>query len=258
MEGNQNFIPKPLEQKKETPGLNIHESSPVLENEATKTLKAQWERFWRLRSTKSENSSELNKDISFLKDGTLLHNLRYNEDALLKIMQSGILSGELGYEEKGTVAEDSETHYCADFFINKGDKSVAEYLKYAQGNEDNMGVLKKKRMESFSSPKEQNENISIVVDPTNPELAGLLEHSGTGIDTTHLSGFPVRFHDGKDKPEIAKRHLAVLVGIPANHISSLILGGKLAGDHDKVTKLKEVISSSGLDIPLLNHNGEKI
>lgn len=261
--GEPKFIPKQeteIEQEKPIPELTVHETSPTLEGEAAKVLKEQWEKFWQLRFAKREGkvSEEVAQNVALLKTGTLLHNLRYDEAALSKILQSGILSGELGYSEKETRAEDAETHYCADFFVNRGDKSIQEYIEYAYGNEENVGNLKKKRIESFSCPREQNDSIAVVVDPSNPELADLLQHSATGVDASHLENFPVRFPYGADRPEIAKRHLAVLVGIPANYISSLVIGGKLASDQEKLTKLKELVASSGLDIPILNFRGERV
>ncbi len=242
------------------PELSVHETSPSLVEEAAKVLKEQWEKFWQLRLARREGGSSVaaGQNVTLLKNGALLHNLRYDEVALSRILQSGILSGELGYAKKETRAEDAETHYCADFFVNQGDKSVQEYIEYAYGNEENVGNLRKKRIESFSCPQEQNDNIAIVVDPSKPELTDLLQHSATGVDASRLADFPVRFPYGADKPEIAKRHLAVLVGIPANYISSLIVGGKLASDQKKLAKLKELVASSGLDFPILNFRGERI
>ncbi|MBI2612976.1 hypothetical protein HYW59_04205 [Candidatus Kaiserbacteria bacterium] len=250
-----------FEQERPIPELKTHETSPRLEAGAAQVLKNQWEKFWELRFTKPKGNVSTEKsaqDPNLLKDGTLLHNLRYDENALSKILQSGVLSGELGYGEKESRAEDAETHYCADFFVNQGDKSVAQFVEFAYGNEENVGSLKKKRIESFSCPREQNDSIAVVVDPSKPELAELLQHSATGIDASRLANFPVRFPYGAEKPDIAKRHLAVLVGIPANYISLLVIGGKLASDQEKLTKLKTLVANSGLDIAVLNYKGERI
>jgi hypothetical protein len=249
-----------FEQKQSIPALATHETSPVLQEEAARVLKEQWEKFWQLRFAKQggEVSTESARDVSLLKDGTLLHNLRYDENALSKILQSGVLSGELGYGEKESRAEDAETHYCADFFVNRGDKSIAQFVEFAYGNEENTGALRKKRIEAYACPREQNDYVSVVVDPSKPELAELLQHSATGIDTSKLANFPVRFPYGAEKPDIAKRHLAVLVGIPANYISSLVVGGKLASDQEKLGKLKSLVASSGLDIKILDYKGEEI
>lgn len=250
------------QEKKKVPELTVHETSPSLEGEAAKVLKEQWEKFWQLRFAKSEGEvsepEEVAQNLALLKAGTLLHNLSYDEVALSKILQSGILSGELGYGEKETRAEDAETHYCADFFVNQRDKSIQEYIEYAYGNEENIGNIRKKRIESFNCPREQNDCIAVVVDPSKPELADLLQHSATGVDASRLANFPVRFPYEADRPEIAKRHLAVLVGIPANYISLLVIGGKLANDQEKLGKLKELIASSGLDIPIISFKGERV
>ena len=249
-----------VEQEKKIPELFVYEKAPVLQLEAIKVLREQWEKFWELRFAKHEGvvPEEAAQNLALLKNGTLLHNLSYDEATLSKILQSGILSGELGYGEKETVAEDSETNYCADFFINQGDKSVQEYIEYATGFEETDGVAKKRRTESYKFPRERNDSISIVVDPSKPELADLLQYSATGVDASRLVNFSVRFPYGADKPDIAKRHLAVLVGIPANYISLLVVGGKIASDLEKLAKLKGLIESSGLDISILNFRGEKI
>ena len=109
-----------VEQEKKIPELFVYEKAPVLQLEAIKVLREQWEKFWELRFAKHEGvvPEEAAQNLALLKNGTLLHNLSYDEATLSKILQSGILSGELGYGEKQTVAEDSETNYCADFFIN--------------------------------------------------------------------------------------------------------------------------------------------
>lgn len=263
-ESESQFIPKKetqIEQKKQIPELIIHKTAPSMEEgEAKNILKEQWAKFWQLRFTnqKSEMSAEAAQNIASLKEGFLLHHLPYSETALSKILQSGILSSELGYDEKETNIEDAETHYCADFFVNQKNQSVQEYINYAHGNEENTGMLKKKRMESYNCPLERNDNIAIVIDPNRPELAELLQRSATGIDINRLENFSVRFPYGADKPGIAKRHLAVLIGIPANYISSIVIGGKLANDQEKITKLKELITNSKLDIPILNFKGGKI
>ena len=243
----------PSKELKPIPRLVTHETSPHLETEAMQILKSQWERFWRLRHT--ERNTESTDNPALLKDGALLHNLRYDIDTFTKILKSGIL---LGYIDKETRAEDAETHYCADFFVNQGDKTIAEFIEFAYGNERNTGVVRIKRMESYGCPREQNNNISIVVDPTKPELAEMLKYSATGFDTSGLQNFPVHFSYGPEKPDIAKRHLAILVGIPANYISSLVVGGMLANDLEKISNLKALIESTGLDIVILNCKGERL
>jgi hypothetical protein len=251
------ITPTGVENKQVIPELSIDKTSPTLDDSARETLNRQWAEFWKLRSSEIKNTGEAQK-VETIKNGDLLHNLRYDEASLTKILKSGILSGELGYSEKETRPEDAETHYCADFFVNQGDKSISQYIEYASGDEENTGRLRKKRIESFSAPKEQSDGVAVVVDSSRPELATLLQHSGTGIDAQPLSNFPVRFPYDENKPEIAQRHLAVLVGIPANFIKSIVVGGKIANDMEKLSRLKEVVAGSGLDIPLFNYKGERI
>lgn len=245
------------EKEPQIPELSIHETSPHLENQQAQILKEQWERFWQLRSTKQKQVASVEQNASLLKDGDLLHNLRYDEAALAQILKSGIISGELGYGEKEMRAEDAETHYCADFFVNQGDKTVSEFVEYAYGNEEKMGMIRKKRIESYACPREQNDSIAVVVGSHQPELTELLQHSATGFDTSQLDKFPLRFPYNSDKPEIAKRHLAVLVGIPANYISKLVIGGKLASNPERLAKLKELVGASGLNILILTYKGEE-
>lgn len=242
---------------KRIPKLVIFINAPPLEKNAEAVLKRQWKRFWQLRLSGGDRTGKV--DASRIRDGMLLHQTRYGEAVLANILKSGILSGELGYEGKKTQVENSyETHYCADFFVNYGEKSVQEYITRAFSNAENIGRLKRPNMESFACPKENNENIAFVIDPTNRNLASLFRRSATSIHASILAAFSVRFPLSPDRLERAKRHLAVLVGIPANYFSFIIIGGKLAGDNAKLTRLKSIISNSGLELPVVNHTGELV
>ena len=237
------------------PEMIIDKTAPVLGEKATSVLKDQWKRFWQLRFSGGENKMTMR--VPRIGDGMLLHQLQYGEAVFVNILKSGILSGELGYAGKKTKMEQSETSYCADFFVNYGEKSVHEYIVLASSKQK-VGRLSKDRMERYLCPNENNENMAVVIDPANRELAALLCHSATSINANTLADFAVRFPIGPDRLESAKRHLAVLVGIPANFTSFLIIGGELASDSAKLARLKSIISDSGLEIPVVNYKGEPV
>jgi hypothetical protein len=227
-----------------------------LEVPARKILDEQWKEFWRLRKIKQESAAETPAS-NHLKDGYLLHQTGYNETVLSHILKSGIVSGEIGDGEKETRPEDNETHYCADFFVNQGDRSFADYVTFATSPQF-VGKLKMKPMESYNCPTEKNDGIAIVIDPTQPELVELLGRSATGLDVRLLEDFHVRFPKGTDKPESAKRHLTVLVGIPANFITTIVVGGMIAQDQQQLNKLKMMVANAELDIPIRNTKGERL
>lgn len=183
--------------------------------------------------------------------------MQYNEVALSNVLASGVLAGELGYQEKETMPEDAETHFCADFFVNYGEKSVPDYIAFAQSFQQKEGSrLKVKQIESYNCPQANNDSIAIIIDPLHPELRELLMHAGTAVQPGGLKGFPVSFPKAGASEEVARRHLAVLVGIPANFITGIVVGGKISADSEKLSQVKQLISEANLQIPILDTKGE--
>ncbi|MFZ2803959.1 MAG: hypothetical protein WA001_01930 [Patescibacteria group bacterium] len=253
MNFEQSFGAPKKQEKADSPTIEIHNSAPPLEIPEKKILEEQWNEFWRLRRLQTAPAEIPQSDR--LNNGDLLHHTSYNETTLAHILKSGIISGEIGDGEKETRPEDSETHYCADFFVNQGDKDITDYISFAT-TPQLVGRLKMKPMESFSCPTEKNDAIAIVIDSSGPELDKLLERSATGLESDKLKNFHVRFPNEANKPESAKRHLAVLVGIPANFIKTIVVGGKISQDQEKIKQMKKLIQAAGLEIAIRNTNGE--
>ena len=234
------------------PNLHIHQTAPTLDESAAAMLQEQWQRFWTLRAQKRREASV---QSAHLDNGYLLHHVRYDENLLAGIFRTGILSGELGFSGKEPTPEDAETHYCADFFINYGAKSISEYIDYSHGTEEGLGIIRKKRIEAYACPDDSNDSIAIVIDSSAPELRQLLNYSASGVTAERLKAFSIRFPYA-DKPEITKRHLAVLVGIPSNFITSVIIGGKLANDPQRLLRVKEMIQNTGRNVSVFDYKGQ--
>ena len=241
------------------PELAIDVRAPEISESARAVLDVQWQKFWELRNQQI-SAQESKGPEPFLEPGALVHNTVNNSpEALRTILDSGILSGELGYKGKATTPEDSETHYCADFFVNLKERTVPEYTAYAQGLEENdNGVLKRKRMESYASPSDQNDHISFVVDPDQPGLEDLLSLSSNGADLSNLGEFPVRLPVADDDGGKAARLKAVLVGIPANFISSIVVGGTFAANQEALAVVESLLAERGLGASVVDTQGRKL
>ncbi len=253
------LVPEPSRE----PKLVVDDKSPKLALPAKTKLLKQWKEFWKLRlMTAGQNLHKPNSDDlePVLKDEALVHNLDVGEslDRLAHILGSGIMSGELGYPGKPMISEQSETHFCADFFVNQEPKSVADFMSFIKGKEDSLLPIRRLRIEVYNSPAEDNSAISLVVDSSNPHISGLLELSATGLQSQSLDQFPIRFPYSDERPEIASRHRAVLVGIPANFISFIIVGGELSKSPQKVQQIKNMIKRFNLDIALFDYSGERL
>ncbi len=233
-------------ERADIPELTIFEKSPTLTPEQSSELQQQWETFWRLRSEKVEQAAD-----TTIPEGALIHQLSYSSETFKQILDSGVVSGELAFNDKSAVPEDSETHYCADFFVNNKPRSVDDYVTFAN-ERVTVGSLKRGRAEQFSLPTERNSNIALVVNPNQPELDELLVKSGTGADKRSLEGWPIRF------PNESENHRAVLVGIPANFISEIIIGSRLKDDAESISSIKQQIEQAKLSTKVVDIEGNLI
>lgn len=255
------------------PELKISHLAPTerLTESARATLNSQWQRFWEARNLAILPTG----DASQVKKGFLFHNLQYSPDAIETIFESGILSGELGYDNKGLIPEDSETNYCADFFQYVGDQptTVGSYFVQAITPETS-GLIRKKPMEAYASPTSHeqqvpdgrggtfqgrdNNNISFIVDPSQPAVADLMQLSSDGAayqqnpDNNPLKPFINRF------PHASERHVAVLVGVPANGIRAMVVGGAVESSPEVLSQIKNKMEASKLNIPVLNAVGKTL
>ncbi len=255
------------------PEMRISPHAPIdrLSEAARQVLNWQWQRFWEARSVPTVRTDEAVQ----IESGYLLHNLRYDAQAIQTIFESGILAGELGYGDKGMIPEDSETNFCADFFQYAGEQpmSVGDYFVKAVTPET-VGMIRKKPMEAYASPTSHeqqildgkgntfqgrdNNNISFIVDPSQPAVAGLMQVSSDGAtyqqnpDSNPLKPFINRF------PHESNRHVAVLVGVPANGIRAMVVGGAIESNPEALSLIKTRMDTAKLTIPVLNAVGRPL
>lgn len=245
------------------PPMLLDRNAPPLNATEANTLQEQWNLFWSIRHNEGKSNDQL--DVSptlqatrLLSNNSLLHHMRFDAQKVHQILHSGIISGEIGFDQKIPTSEDGETHYCADFFVHYSVETIGVYIQRAQVAKMGNGSIRKRPMESYNCPNSSNECIAFVIGGNQPLLTGLLTHSGTGLETSNLKGFNVSFPYGSDMPAEAARHLAVLVGIPSNLISTIVVGGKLARNQERMNGLKESILNAGLEIAICDHEGKSV
>ncbi len=240
---------KPLHQR---PELKLHPTAPELTALQRTILEGQWHNFWMFRD-QPQVIEPFNGTIG---EGWLVHQTRYEPLKVDAILEAGVVSGELGFVGKKPIAEDGETHFCADFFVNQETQDVKTYTERATTPAKTSSGLKSPQMEHYSVPA-NNKNLAFVIDP-NKLPQELLHYSTTGLDKDRgvLKDWPIRFP--YDSQENATRHLAILVGIPANYINGIVVGEQLAVDSESITHLKNSILKTQLSIPLYTSAGIRI
>jgi hypothetical protein len=238
----------------DTPAFVVDRHAPELTTRQAELLQTQWDAFWALRHDPTITAQSPGGSIR-IGPGWLIHNS--GPEALDGILAAGIISGELGHGSTTPQPEDRETHYCADFFVNDEERGAVDWLAYARALETGLGRIRKKRMESYRLPTDNNAELSFVVRPRT-ELEGLLSNSATGLDLAAgpLADWPLRFPYAR--PDFAARHRAVLVGVPANCIDYLIVGGQIAKDPHAVTAISETIQRHGLRLTVADTHGRAL
>lgn len=190
-----------------------------------------------------------------IRSGDLIHNT-FSLEHIENIFKLGIVSGEIGTEKKEPIPEDGETFFCADFFVVPTEVStLGKYLSYIQQRVRH-GQMVRGRPEDYAAPKERNECIMLIFEGTSDssEYTELLQRSSTQVEyedsTLARDGFILRFpHEGDN-------HRAVLVGLPANHIKGIVLGGKIT--LRQVSRLFQLREEYGLNFRVYNFKGEEI
>lgn len=175
-----------------------------------------------------------------LPQGTLIHGTSYDLEKLQKIKELGIVSGELVGEP-----EENETHYCADFFRVPDNMSVSEYLEWCR-QPISKGMLKTKRGEFNYLPvagKTDNQ-IAFIVDTGDPRLEGLTRYDAYGSESGKRMESIVNFLPRKTDSEESRTTSAILVGIPSNFISGIIVSDLTS--EEEISKIKNIFGEKTL------------
>lgn len=213
-------------------------------------LQQQWNVFNQLRQAVIfENPIQRRRetgDIN-LPQGTLLHGTSYDLEKLQKIKQLGIVSGELV-----GVPEDSETHYCADFFRVPENMSVAQYLEWCS-QPVLMGMLKTKRGEFNYLPTsgKPNKQIAFIVDVGNSKIRSLIEYDAYGPESHERMESIVNELPREIDPSPSRTTSAILVGVPSNFINGIIVS-----DDISVEEIAEIKQIMGQKVLIYRTNGE--
>lgn len=201
---------------------------------------------------KSSLRQRLYHGDTVLPQGTLIHGTRYSDEIIEGIATYGVVSGELL-----GIVEDSETHYCADFFRVQSDATVADYCQWISEPDPKFRPIKKRRMEGqyLPNPKTRSEQIGVIIDATIPEIRGLLSadayrHDGDEQLETILGRLPI----GEDSPEVG-RMAAVLGGVPRGAIAGIVVSPALEENEEHIGYIRKVL---GPEIPLLSVDGALI
>lgn len=210
-------------------------SDKVLSEQDTALLQSQWDLFNDLkRVVVLENPliKRLSQGQKELPQGTFFHGTRFNLETIQKIKDSGIISGEL----VGNPRED-ETNYCADFFRVPVDMTLPEYLDWCK-MPITRGSLKTHRGEFNYLPMsgDLSWNVAFIVDTTNPLLQPLLLHDAYSPDPTmRMEGIVTELPRQLDDSP-SRSTAAILVGIPSNFISGMVLSDRLTSEETSAIK----------------------
>jgi hypothetical protein len=241
----------------QSPTYRGYEEGPLKElgPKQLQTLELQLADLSRLNETElnSELRDKLAAGDTTLPAGTLLHGTLYTPERAASMATHGVISGELF-----GVAEDAETHYCADFFRTEHSTSVADYSQWISEFESPTSPLRTRRMEGqrLPSPKSLlDERMGIIVDPDVPEIQYLLQADAYRPGTDELfSGIINHLPVDKNGPK-AERLSAVLGGVPRGAIAGIVVSPKLAENAEHIAHIKSVF---GEDLPLLTVEGQLI
>jgi hypothetical protein len=237
------------------PRMQIHEFAPKISEETRQKLVDQYKKFWILRYSKkeSEESTGNSIDKNKVEKGYLYHNLEYNPETFKSILRAGVMSGEIGDGIKKTHTEDNETHFCADFFINEEERNVEDLVNYVHERVVRPGTsfIQPRTESKRNFPNKRNTGMSILIDGNDPALKELMYLSGTEVDNENIKEF-IRGFPQKGRPI----HRAVVVGIPANFISKIILGDRISNNSEVLEEIKNSIHEAGLHITLFDTEGK--
>lgn len=224
-----------LDMEQELPSTLVKEKE--LSDEDMKLLRRQWNLFLRMNSVSVQNDIRIRQKLwlPILTKWTRVHWTRFDLDKLRSIKKYWIISWELIW-----IVEDNETNYCADFFVVPQDYSVQWYTWWYQEMETSpWTTFRSKRMESSRLATNNNSSVTIIFNSQSSELDNFLKY-----DAYH--GWRERMQTiitwllFKDKPEKQERLSAILVWIPSNFISAIIIPPKISNDPENVSEIKEI------------------
>lgn len=208
-----------------------------LNNEELELVKNEYKKVVNInKSTLDSNSYQLYLDKNnnvYFPHGTLIYGSTSNLEDIKYISNNGILSSEFrGIENK------DGTYYATLFYKTNKDILLSDYILNI--NDD---------MLPFNN---FNDKIAFIVNPTS-KIGGLLYYD---LLNSKFDNNPIvkNIIDTKVKNKLGERRndlSLILVGIPSNAISGIVLGDKLLIDKDVVDKIKKLFPNCYI----INKNG---
>lgn len=208
-----------------------------LNNEELELIKNEYKKIINInKSTLDNNSYQLYLDKNnkvYFPHGTLIYGSSSNLEDIKYISNNGILASEFrGIENK------DGTYYSSLFYKINKDILLSDYIPNI--NDD---------MLPFNN---SNDKIAFIINPTS-KIGGLLYYD---LLNSKFDNNPIvkNIIDTKVKSELSKNKndlSLILVGIPSNAISGIVLGDKLLIDKDVVDKIKKLFPNSYI----INKNG---
>lgn len=158
-----------------------------------------------------------NEKEVYLPKGTLIHFVKYNENTIKNISKEGIIASEL----QGIKSENG-LNYITRFYKMSLDTTLNTYNSKELHNKDNIGFI---------------------INPTS-KLGGILYYNI--LDEKFDNNIMVRDIISPSK-RIKDDNLAyILVGIPSNSISGIIVGDSLLSNNEVINNLKHLFPNSYL------------
>lgn len=223
-----------------------------LSQEDSSLLQEQWNIFHQLKKTVIfENPMQKRKQEGGvdLPQGTLVHGTSYDLDKLQKIRDLGIVSGELV-----GIPEDSETHYCADFFRVPENMTMAQYLEWCSQPVIN-GALRTKKGEFnyLPMPVKRAQQIAFIVDASDSKLQPLLKYDAYSPESHERMQSIINVLPRDIDTNPSRTTSAILVGIPSNFINGILIADSITDE--EVRKIKQIMGEKTL---VYRTNGEVV
>lgn len=210
-------------------------SEKPLNPEDTKLLQQQWNIFNSLKNQavlENPFRKRLTEGKTDLAQGTLIHGTSYDLAKLQKIHSIGILSSDFT-----GIGEWGETYYCADFFRATNDQSIGDWVaEYSQPRRIGDLTTTVGEPSYLPTPKPRNNRIGFLIDPTHPKLQALLKYDAYDPKMSDRMKSIIDRLPREIDPTQPRNVSAVLVGIPSNFISGVIVGGGITPEQQQEIK----------------------
>ncbi len=213
-----------------------------LDADSMTVVRNQWNLFQTLKDHPGPVANPIRERLArgepALVKGTLVHGAIYTPELVEGIKRLGIVSGEfIG------IPEDGETSYSGDFFKVPEDMSVQEYMAFiSKGRQISEKLfVPQPEYNYLPSYKKRTSHIAYLIDP-DPRLDELLSQDAYDPKNEAMKKIIHRLPVKDVDSEVGKRLSAILVGVPSNFISGMVLGSGVTPD--QTAHIRQVMGES--------------